>query len=365
MTWSAVGPPLTRAQLRSRLASSRTEVGRRLGDAATASHRRRSAPHRAQGQADDRLPVMAIVGPTAVGKTALAMRLSDEFALEVVSADSRQVYRYMDIGTAKPTAQERRRVKHHLVDVVDPDEPFTLAQYQEMAYTAIDDIHSRKRLPLLVGGTGLYVKAVLEGLSIPRVEPDARLREALLTEAANKGYQALHNRLRQVDPVAAERIDARNVRRVVRALEVCYLLGQPISSVQRAAPPPYRVLRIGLTMPREQLYQRIDERVEHMLAAGLVEEVCALVARGYGYSLPAMSGLGYRQIGMYVRGEVSLDEATTLMKRYTRRFVRQQANWFRLDDPSILWFDVSASVFETISARVRDFLDSAYAVASR
>ena len=309
-------------------------------------------------------PVVAIVGPTAVGKTALAIHLAEEFAVEVVSADSRQVYRYMDIGTAKPTARERLRLRHHLVDVVDPDEPFTLAQYQQMAYAAIDDVHRRKRLPLLVGGTGLYVKAVLEGLSIPRVEPDAHLREELLKEAADKGYQILHQRLSRVDPVAAERIDARNVRRVVRALEVCYLLGHPISSVQRATPPPYRVLRIGLTMPREQLYQRIDQRLERMMAAGLVEEVRSLVARGYRYSLPAMSGLGYRQIGMYLRGEVSRDEALALIKRHTRRFVRQQANWFRADDPSILWFDVSDADCRVVAAQIRDFLGNAHTAVS-
>jgi tRNA dimethylallyltransferase len=309
-------------------------------------------------------PVVAIVGPTAVGKTALAIHLADEFAAEVVSADSRQVYRGMDIGTAKPTAQDRKRVRHHLLDVVDPDEPFTLAQYQQMAYAAISDIHRRNRLPLLVGGTGLYVKAVLEGLSIPHVEPDADLRETLLAEAANKGYQALHARLRDVDPVAAERIDARNVRRVVRALEVCYLLGQPISSVQRATPPPYRVLRIGLAMSRAQLYQRIDERVERMMEAGLVEEVRSLVAHGYGYTLPAMSGLGYRQVGMYLRAEVSLDEAVTLIKRHTRRFVRQQANWFRLDDPAILWFDVSNIEFGPVAAQIGDLLGKAHTAAS-
>lgn len=309
--------------------------------------------------ADAARPVIALVGPTAVGKTALAIRLADEFAVEVVSADSRQVYRYMDIGTAKPTVQERLRVTHHLVDVVDPDEPFTLAQYQQAAYAAIDDVHRRQRLPLLVGGTGLYVKAVLEGLSIPHVEPDPSLREALLAEVESKGYQALHDRLRELDPVAAERIDARNVRRVVRALEVCYLLGQPISSVQRATPPPYHVLRIGLLTPRELLYRRIDERVERMMAAGLVEEVRSLVARRYGYSLPAMSGLGYRQIGMHLRGEVSLEEAVALIKRYSRRFVRQQANWFRADDPAIIWFDVSDSKFGAVAAQIRTFLGKA------
>jgi len=303
-------------------------------------------------------PLIVIVGPTAVGKTALALRLADDLPVEVVSADSRQVYRYMDIGTAKPTVEERQRVRHHLVDIVDPDEAFTLAQYQPLAYEAINDIQYRGHIPLLVGGTGLYVKAVLEGLSIPRVPPDQRLREQLYAEAEAKGYEELHRRLRELDPVAAERIDARNVRRVVRALEVCYRMGKPISSLQEARPPPYSVLIIGLTMPRPLLYQRIDQRVERMLAAGLVEEVRSLVRRGYDYNLPSMSGLGYRQIGMYLRGEVTLEEAVALIKRHTRRFVRHQANWFRGDDPTIVWFDASSDIYAAVLAQIKDFLGS-------
>jgi tRNA dimethylallyltransferase len=301
-------------------------------------------------------PLVAIVGPTAAGKTALALRLAEALPVEVVSADSRQVYRYMDIGTAKPTREERERVPHHLLDVVDPDAAFTLAQYQELAYRAIDDVQRRGRIPLLVGGTGLYVRAVLEGLHIPHVEPDPRLRQQLLAEADSQGFAVLHERLRALDPVAAERIDARNVRRVVRALEVCCRLGQPISSLQRASPPPYQVLRIGLHMPRARLYQRIDARIDAMLSAGLVEEVRALVARAYGLDLPSMSGLGYRQIGMYLSGETTLPEAVALIQRHTRRFVRQQANWFREDDPAVAWFDASGYAAEAVLARISSFL---------
>ena len=301
-------------------------------------------------------PLVAIVGPTAVGKTALALQLADYLAVEVVSADSRQVYRYMDIGTAKPTRQEQRQVRHHLLDIVSPDEPFTLAQYQRLAYAAIDEVHQRGNLPLLVGGTGLYVRAVLEGLRIPGVAPDLELRAKLYAEAETHGGAALHERLRRLDPQAAERIDPRNVRRVVRALEVCHRTDAPISSLQHVSPPPYRVLRIGLTMPRRELYQRIDARVERMLATGLVEEVRSLVDRGYDYDLSAMSGIGYRQIGMYLRGEVSLDEVAALIKRHTRRFVRQQANWFRKDDPRIVWFEACETVFEPVLAQMRGFL---------
>jgi tRNA dimethylallyltransferase len=291
-----------------------------------------------------------------VGKTALAGRLAETLPCEVVSADSRQVYRYMDIGTAKPTAEERRHARHHLLDLVDPDQAFALAQYQELAYAAIADVHRRDRLPLLVGGTGLYVRAVLEGLSIPHVEPDPQLRAQLEAEGETQGYESLHRRLRELDPVAAERIDARNVRRVVRALEVCYRMGQPISSLQRASPPPFRVLRVGLHKPRELLYQRIDERVDRMMSAGLVDEVQALARRGYGWKLPAMSGLGYRQIGMFLQGESSLDEAVAAIKWRTHRFVRQQATWFRESDPTIVWFDASVSVAGPVLERVTRFL---------
>jgi len=299
---------------------------------------------------------VAIVGPTAVGKTALSLALADMLPAEIVSADSRQIYRYLDIGTAKPTFEERQRITHHLLDVVDPDEVLTLAQYQKLAYTAIESAQRRAKVPFLVGGTGLYVKAVLDGLNIPRVEPDPALREQLYAEAEAKGCEAVHARLRELDQVAAERIDARNVRRVVRALEVCYQLGQPISSVQNATPPPYRILRIGLTMPRPLLYRRIDERVERMLDAGLVDEVRSLVERGFGLDLPAMSGLGYRQIGTYLRGEATLEEAVALIKRQTRRLVRQQANWFHRDDPRVTWFDASELAFSAVLAHIQSFL---------
>ncbi len=302
-------------------------------------------------------PLIAIVGPTAVGKTALALSLAGRFAVEVVSADSRQVYRGMDIGTAKPAMAERLRVPHHLLDLVEPDEPFTLAQYQRLAYRVIDDILSRGRLPLLVGGTGLYVRAVLQGLRIPEVEPNPGLRQELLQQAERDGHLALHARLRSLDPVAAERIDARNVRRVIRAMEVCLALGGPISEAQTAEAPPYRVLRIGLALGREPLYRRIDERIDVMLEAGLVSEVKGLLERGYDYRLPSMSGLGYRQIGLYLQGQVTLTEAVALIRRDTRRFVRQQGTWFRADDPTIAWFDVSGGLDDAVATRIEGFLN--------
>lgn len=302
------------------------------------------------------IKLLVIVGPTAVGKTALAIRLGQAFHGEVISADSRQVYRYMDIGTAKATPEERAAVPHHLIDIVDPDEELTLAHYQTLATAAIEDVWSRGKLPMLVGGTGLYVRAVTEGWTVPQVPPDQVLRARLLAEAEQLGPTALHARLAAVDPVAAGRIDPRNVRRVVRALEVYHRTGQPISALQSKVPPNYRLLQIGLTLPRQALYRRIDARVEHMMAQGLEDEVRSLVARGYGYNLPAMSGLGYQQIGQYLRGEITREEAVALIKRHTRRFVRQQYNWFRLSDTRIRWFDLSQTTEREIRDVVRAFL---------
>ena len=302
-------------------------------------------------------PVLAIVGPTAVGKTLLSLHLSEIFQSEVVSADSRLVYQGMDIGTAKPTPQERALVPHHLIDVATPDEALTLAQYQTLARDAIDDVLSRGRLPLLVGGSGLYVRAVLEGWTIPQVPPDPQLRAVLERESMQDDGIDLHRWLTTLDPLAADRIDGRNVRRVIRALEVCLSTGRPISRLQMRQPPPYRILRIGLTMPREMLYRRIDRRLEQMMAQGLVQEVEGLVAKGYGFDLPAMSGIGYRQIGLYLRGEATLEEAVALVKRETRRFVRQQYTWFRLADPQIRWFDAHlASHLDAVRDTVREFL---------
>jgi tRNA dimethylallyltransferase len=285
--------------------------------------------------------LIVIVGPTAAGKTALSLELADALGGEIVSADSRQVYRGMDIGTAKASPAARARVPHHLLDIVNPDQALTLAEYQRLAYATIDDILARGRLPFLVGGTGQYVHAVVEGWNIPAVAPRPELRAELEAIAQAEGVETLHRRLASLDPVAAGRIDRRNVRRVIRALEVCLVTGRPISELQRKNPPPYRIVQIGVTHSRPELYSRIDARVERMIADGLVDEVRRLVACGYGWDLPAMAGLGYQQIGQYLRGEISLAEAIALIKRGTRRFVHQQYTWFRLDDPGIRWVDGS------------------------
>jgi tRNA dimethylallyltransferase len=285
-------------------------------------------------------PLIVLLGPTAVGKTRLSLRMAEVVDGMIVSADSRLIYQGMDIGTAKPTAVERARIPHYLIDIVTPAEVFTLGEYQREAYDAIADITARDRIPLLVGGSGQHIRCVVEGWNIPKVPPDWALREELEAVAADEGATALHKRLKQLDPMAAARIDHRNVRRVIRALEVTLKTGEPISTLQTKTPPSYRILQIGLTRPRPELYERIDRRIDLMIEAGLVAEVARL-GRAYGWEAPALSGLGYRQIGLYLRGEKSFEEAIQLLRKETRRFVRQQANWFGTEDPRIRWFDVS------------------------
>ena len=305
-----------------------------------------------------RIPLVLIVGPTAVGKTAVGVALAQRFSGEIISADSRQIYRYMDIGTAKPTPDERTLAPHHLLDVVDPDQLLTLAEYQALAKRAIEDIAARGKSPLLVGGTGLYVRAVAEGWQVPPVAPNPAIRQTLLERAEREGAAALYAELQAVDPEATAIIDPRNVRRVVRALEVYYSSGQTFSSQRGRQAPPYEALWIGLTMPRAALYARADERVDRMVAAGWVDEVRDLVVRGYGLDLPALSALGYREIGRTLQGELSLAEALALIKRHTHRFIRHQYAWFGLQDPRIRWFDMSQDCLEGIGALVGSFLES-------
>ncbi len=305
-----------------------------------------------------RPPLVAIVGPTAVGKSDLALHLALALNGEIVSADSRQVYRYLDIGTAKPTPEERALVPHHLINVVDPNQVYTLAEYQRDAYRAIDGILSRGHVPFLVGGTGLYVRAVIEGLKIPRVPPNRRLREELERRAAEVGPEAVYRELQQVDPEAAAQIDWRNVRRVIRAIEVFRVTGRPISQLRQAQPPRYAVLIIGLIVDRAELYRRIDERVDRMMAAGLVDEVTRLMDMGYSPEAPALSGLGYRQIGAYLRGEVDLDTAVAMIKNETHRFARQQYTWFRPDDRRTHWLEAQPGVADQALALVERWLDT-------
>lgn len=311
-----------------------------------------------EAEEEPRQPLVVVLGPTASGKTILSIPLARALEGEIVCADSRQIYRYMDVGTAKPTAAEREDAPHHLLDIVTPDIAYTLAEYQRAAYAVIAAIHGRGRLPLLVGGTGQYITAVIEGWGIPEVAPNVERRAELEAYAETQGAQALHDRLRAVDPAAAERIDFRNVRRVVRALEVYEETGTPISALQRKQPLPYRVLQLGLTMPREQLFERVDQRIDRMIAAGLEGEVRGLLERGYTWENPAMSGLGYAQWQPFLAGEASLDETVTAIQRATRAYVRRQYTWFLGHDSGIRWLETSHVTPESVIELVRDWLSA-------
>jgi len=300
--------------------------------------------------------LVAIVGPTGVGKSQLALHLAQTFNGEIVSADSRQVYRHMDIGTAKPSLEELSLVPHHLLNIIDPDEDFSLAQYQRLASRVIADIEQRNKLPLLVGGSGLYVWSVLEGWKIPSVPPDLEFRHSLEERAAKAGKDELYQELVRVDPIAAQGIDPRNVRRVIRALEVHRSTRTPLSQLRRKQAPPFKTLIIGLTADRAELYRRINLRVDEMIKQGLVEEVKRLVNMGYDLNLPAMSGIGYKQIGMFLKDELTLDAAIQQIKFETHRFVRHQYNWFRLKDDRIQWFNIQRKVDQEITALIAKFI---------
>lgn len=282
-------------------------------------------------------PLIAIVGPTASGKSSLALELAQRLGGEIVNADSRQVYRGMDIGTAKPTAEARRRVPHHLYDVADPTDEFSLATYVDLARAKFDELWAAGSFPWLVGGSGQYVWALLEAWEVPHVPPDRALRARLESEASAHGPESLHARLATVDPIAAERIDPRNVRRVIRALEVYEHTGMPISSWQRKGEPNFQAMVVAIDVPREELDRRIEERVEEMFAAGLVDEVRALLQRGVPPDAAALQSIGYKEVIAYLEGRYSLAEAVEETKRATRRLARRQLQWFRREDSRIRW----------------------------
>lgn len=273
--------------------------------------------------------VYFVIGQTAVGKTAQSIQLATTIDAEIISADSRQIYRQMDIGTAKATAIEQATVPHHLLDVVDPDQSFTLAQYRDAALALINDIHARGKRVLVVGGTGQYLAALLEGWTIPELPPNDELRATLEAEATRDGGAALYARLQALDPVAAATIHVMNVRRVIRALEVCISTGQPFSALRQTSALTFQPHVYWIQADAPTLYARIDQRVDAMMEAGLGDEVSRLVAAGYAWSLPAMSGIGYREFVPWFAGEQSLDEVCQRIKFNTHAFARRQATWFR------------------------------------
>lgn len=304
------------------------------------------------------MPLAAIVGPTAVGKSEIALEVAAQLEAEIVSVDSVQVYRGLNIGAAKIPPEQRisksgKPIKHHLMDIVNPDEPFSVADYQRLARQVIQDIHLRGRLPLLVGGTGLYFQAVVDSyLFIPGAR-DESLRARLKLEAERYGNEYLYQLLQKVDPLAAHRIHPHDQKRIIRALEVYILTGQPISATwgKHFIQTPYRLALAGLTMDRKLLYQRINERVDKMIEAGLVEEAKSLLVKGYHPDLPALQTLGYKEIIAYLRGQLNLEEAVELLKRNTRRYAKRQLTWFKRD-PRIVWWEVQPGKIQEISSAI-------------
>ncbi len=279
--------------------------------------------------------VLAVVGPTGIGKTALALRIADSLPIEVIGADSRQVYRHMDVGTAKPTPGQLAQAPHHLVSVVDPDFQFSLGEFVSRAKEAIRNVKSIGKIPIIVGGTGQYVTALVESWNLPNVAPDPDLRRELENQLQADGLGALLKRLESLDPSAARDVDALNPRRLIRAIEVA---SSGLRDRPRLSEPEFDIALIGLTTDRQALYEAVDSRVDRMMKRGFLDEVEALLSMGYDASLPSMSGIGYRELADHILNGADLAEAVRTTKTRTHRFIRQQHNWFRLNDSRIRWF---------------------------
>ena len=326
----------------------------------TASNNQANPSEGTANRQEPRPHIVVVAGPTGVGKTVLGIELATEFNGEVVNADSRYLYREFDIGVAKPNLGERRGISHHLIDILPPDGAMTLARYQDLALDAIEDVLGRNKLPILVGGTPLYVNAVVEGWRMPRVSPNPSLRAALEAEALATGTDALAKRLREVDPAAAERCGG-NLRRIIRAIEVYEATGVPMSAQEGKGPAPFKALEIGLTMPRDALYHAVDDRVRDQIERGLVAEVRSLLESGVPESAPAMSSLGYRQLVPYIRGDSGLEQAIERIRLDTHRYVRHQETWLRRN-PRLIWFDVTTPDWMTAAkTQVSAFLNDSVA----
>lgn len=299
--------------------------------------------------------LIAIVGPTATGKSALAVELALTFSGEVINADSRLFYRGFDVGTAKPSLHERRGVTHHLIDCLRPDESFNLASFLDATRGLIGEIAVRGRLPILAGGTGQYVWGLIEGWDVPKAPPDEELRRGLEKQLAEKGVDSLHARLRAADPAAAAAVDAKNPRRGIRALERA-AAGLEGGGPRKAAEPPYDVFVIGLTMPRPELYKQVDRRIDAMVAAGWVEEVRRLIGSDVPPEAHAMSSIGYREMAAHIARDMTLAEAVAAAKKATRRLVRHQYNWFKLADPRVRWLEPGSDLSNRAKAAVQAWL---------
>jgi tRNA dimethylallyltransferase len=301
--------------------------------------------------------LIVIVGPTGAGKSNLAIQIAELFGGEIVNADSRQVYRMMDIGTAKPSNEDFSKVPHHLFNIVNPDQDFNLASFLQLSNETIAAIQGRHKIPVLAGGSGQYIWSLLEGWQIPKVAPDRALRNSLEEVATKEGGDQLYHQLEKFDPKAAEKIDRRNVRRVIRALEVFLEGKNHAAQIRRKMPPDFRPLIIGLSTERKTLYRRTDDRVEEMFENGLAEEVRNLDSLGYGAALSSMNSIGYKQVLTMLRGKSSLSETKAKIKTETHRFIRHQYAWFKLRDTRIKWFDNSSNIFPEIMNLAGSFLD--------
>lgn len=311
------------------------------------------------------LPLIVLVGPTAVGKTELTIKLALHFSAQIISGDSMQVYRGMDIGTAKPTLEERKEIPHHLIDLVDPAQHFTVVDYQKNYNQVKAKLEKKGILPILTGGTGLYIRAVTRGFMFPATPPNPQLRNKLRREAETKGREVLYQRLRELDPAGAEKIHPQDLKRLLRALEVTISSGKPFSEQQKAGKSvlPPNIIYLGLTRAREELYTRINDRVEQMLDQGLVAEVASLMAKGYGCELPAMQGLGYKELIPVVQGFTPLKVAVELLKKRTRNYAKRQETWFRRE-PVEKWFTLSPGEEVKCYENILQYLEGRFSIVS-
>lgn len=286
--------------------------------------------------------VIVILGPTASGKTALSVELAREINGEIVSADSMQVYKYMNIGTAKPDKEERKGIKHFMIGEIEPDEEFNVARYKKKAYSYIKEIHKKSKVPIVAGGTGLYINSLIYNINFTKTICDWDYRKRMRKVAEEKGNLYLHNRLKEIDPEAADEIHHNNIKRVIRALEVYKYTKKPLTYHKKKSmnePPKFKFIKFGLNMQRELLYENINKRVDQMLRKGLVEEVSELIKKGFKKDSIAMQGLGYKEVISYLKGECTLDETVNLIKRNTRRYAKRQMTWFK-KIKNVIWINV-------------------------
>ena len=307
--------------------------------------------------ANSKSNMVVVIGPTAIGKTQLAIYIAEQFSGEIINTDSRQVYRYMDIGTAKPSISDRTRVPHHMIDINLPDNDFSLGEFIKLANVSIEQITERGNLPIICGGTGQYVWGMVEGWTVPNIPPNQEFRAAKLKEAEELGIHSLHDQLSIIDPERASEIDPRNVRRVVRALEIIKETGLKPSQLSKQRKEEYSPIIIGLTTNRRNLYHMIDMRVDHMIKNGFLDEVKYLTNKGYKMGIGSLASPGYRELGQYLEGESSLDEAISKTKFQTHRLARRQYTWFKQEDPRITWLDVNqVDIMSVASTLVANYL---------